>query len=169
MSLSILYDGPFLINSTTLPFIHMQNRNHKRPIRNKINIPQQLLVQSPNNNISFKSIRYETRDRKGQARTSWKESAWSTVSPVRSDLHTKFITEIYQLVNISLWMWGKCHTSLTKAALILHPHISYYGKRSTDTRQRDTQNLLLLPRSFPVKITILNHKSAWGSESSKQN
>jgi len=102
MSLSILYDGSFLINSTKLPFTHMQNRIHKGPIRNKINIAQKLLVQSPHN-ISFKSIRYETRDRKVRARTSRNESAKKySLIPVRTDLHTKFITEIYQLVNISL-------------------------------------------------------------------
>ena len=79
--------------------------------------------------------------------------------PVRTDLHIKFITEIYQLVNTSLWRCGKCHTNLTQA-VVIHPHLSYNGKRSIGKRQRDTDTEPSTTASiFPVKITILNHRS----------
>jgi hypothetical protein len=75
--------------------------------------------------------------------------------PVRTDLHTKFITEIYQLVNTSLWRCEKCQTNLTQAAVI-HPHLSYKGKRSIDKRQRDTDTE---PSTTASITSCKNHNS----------
>ena len=67
---------------------HAKLESYGADTKQKINFAQQLLVQSPHNYISFKSIRYETRDRKGQARTSCKESAKGTVSFLYAEIFT---------------------------------------------------------------------------------
>jgi hypothetical protein len=94
----------------------MQIRDHNGTTRNKTNIAQQLLVQSPHY-ISSQSIRYETRDRK-RTGTNAMQGTHKKYSLIRlcRDLYSNFIMEMYQLVKTLLWRRGKYQTNATHTA-----------------------------------------------------